>query len=172
MQNPDNHPMIGLVDRWATSLGYYAGKVDLAVDDLPSFTTSGCTLTAHAPLWRTKAGEEEAVPAADVRKRLARMLRFTRVERHDMHLAIHPDGEALCLFFEVRGKLPVLPFTVMRVPLAFVVQAVATEDGLRIDEIHEWAAATPQEAQHAIIENHGWPGDTVLRPYVNFGAVS
>lgn len=129
MQNPEDGVMIALVDRWAAHFGYYDRKIDLNVNDLASFTTSDCTLTAHAPLWRTKPGEEKAVPVADVRKQLARMLKISRVARHNMQLAIHPGGEALCLFFEVRGKIAWLPFTVMKVPLAFVVQAVVTDEG-------------------------------------------
>ena len=172
MQNPKDSPMIALVNGWATRFGYYDGRIDLTVGDLASFTTPDCTLTAHAPLWRTKPGEEKPVPAGDVRKQLARMLKISRVARHNMHLAIHPDGEALCLFFEVRGKLAFLPFTLIRVPLAFVVQAVETDGGLRINEVHERPAANPQEAKQALIHHHEWPGDTVLQPYVNFGAIS
>ena len=57
---------------------------DLTIDDLSSFTTDDCTLTAHAPLWGVKAGEEEAVPVKDVRTRLARILRFGgRPARHE-----------------------------------------------------------------------------------------
>jgi hypothetical protein len=172
MQTPQNKPIIALVDRWGAHFGYYDGKIDLKVDDLSSFATPDCTLTAHAPLWGTKEGEESAVPAADVRTQLARMLRLARVARHDMHLALHPDGDALCLFFRVKGRIAFLPVTVRNVPLAFVVQAVETDDGLRISEVHEWPAADPEAARRVLVDHHDWSADTTLKPYVGFGAVS
>jgi hypothetical protein len=63
MQTPQDKPIIALVDRWGAHFGYYDGKIDLKVDDLSSFATPDCTLTAHAPLWGTKEGEESALPA-------------------------------------------------------------------------------------------------------------
>ena len=172
MQTPQNNPMIALVDRWGAHFGYYDGKIDLQVDDLRSFVTPDCTLTAHAPLWGTKEGEEEAMPAGGVRRQLARMLKMARVARHDMHLALHPDGEALCLFFRVKGRIASFPVTVRNVPLAFVVQATETDDGLRISEVHEWSAADPEAARRVLVDRHDWPADATLKPYVGFGAVS
>ncbi len=172
MPTSNDNPIIELVEAWATHLGYYDGKIDLKSGDLSSFTTPDCTLTAHAPLWRTKSGEERSVPVAAVRNQLARMQRTARVERHDMHLALHPDGDALCLFFVVKGRLVFVPFNMMTVPVAFVVQAVETEDGLRISEIHEWRAANPEAACRVLVEECSWPADTTMEPYVNFGAMS
>jgi hypothetical protein len=92
------------------------------------------------------------------------MLKMTRVARHDMHLALHPDGDALALFFRVRGRFAFLPFTVMTVPLAFVVAAVEDDDGLRICEINEWSAADPEAASRVLIDHHDWLADTTLQP--------
>ncbi len=168
---PDNE-MIALVDRWTHHFGYIDNRIDLKVDDLSSFTTSNATLIAHAPLWGTKDGEEEAVPVAEVRKRLARLLRISRPSRHNLHLALHPDGSQLCLFFELKARLRLLPITLRTIPLAFVVLGAETADGLRINAVHEWAADDPAAARQVVIDEHGWPADTVLRPYVGFGAVS
>ena len=108
MQISHNAPIVALVEQWAAHFGYDDGSVDLRVDDLDSFVTPDCTLTAHAPLWRTRAGAERAVPVAEVRKQLARMLKMTRVARHDMHMALHPDGDGLALFFRVKRRLAFL----------------------------------------------------------------
>ena len=164
--------MIALVEAWGRHYGYYDGKIDLSSGDLNAVTTSDCTLTAHAPLWRTKPGKEKDVPVAEVRKQLATMLKIARVERHDMHIALHPDGQALCVFFVVRGRLPLLPFTVMTVPLAFVVRAIETNGGLRLSEIHEWPAADPAAARRVLVDQSGWPDTTTMEPYMNFGAAS
>ncbi len=172
MQNSIDSPIMQLVDNWAAHFGYYDGKIDLKVDDLSSFLTPDCTLTAHAPLWRTKEGKEKAVSAVDVRKQLARTLKLTRVARHKMHLALHPDGEALCLFFVVKGRFAFLPLTIMAVPLAFVVQAVEIDGELRISEIHERPAVDPAATRRALVDYHDWPVDTVLEPCVAFGARS
>ena len=107
---------------------------------------------------------------ADVRKQLARMLKVTRVARHDMHLALHPGGDALALFFRAKGRFAFLPFTVMTVPLAFVVAAIETDDGLRICEIHEWSGADPEAARRVLIDHYDWPTDATLQQHVAFGA--
>ena len=86
------------------------------------------------------------MPAVDARKLLARMLKFTRVARHNMHLAHYPDGDALCLFSEVKGRLVLFPFVIMTVPLALVVQAIETEGELRISQIHERPTVDPEAA--------------------------
>ncbi len=164
--------MIALVEAWAAHFGYYDGKIKLKQGDLGSFTTPDCRLTAHAPLWQTKPGQEVAVPVATVRMRLAKMQRMAKVARHDMHLALHPNGDALCLYFVVKGRLIFVPFTMMTVPVAFVVQAIETEDGLRISEIHEWRAPNPKAASKVLVNEHNWPTGTPMEPYEGFGAVS
>lgn len=172
MTPPSEDPLLTLIHSWASHFGYYDGKIDLQSGDLGELTTADCTLTAHAPLWGTKAGQEVATPAADVRKQLARMLWWTRIGRHDMHLARHPTQDALCLFFVVKARFFLLPITLMTVPLAFVVTATDTEHGLRISDIHEWPAKTPEEARQVLEENCDWPPGTAFTPHVAFGAVS
>jgi hypothetical protein len=164
--------MIAVVDRWARHFGYYDNRIDLTNGDLSSFTTGDASLTAHAPLWGTKEGEEEAVPVAEVRRRLARLLRFARAHRHNLHLALHPDGTQLCLFFELKPRLRVLSIPLRTVTMAFVVLATETADGVRITAIHEWDAADPQAAAKVVINEHGWPADTTLNPHQGFGAAS
>lgn len=172
MPVPTDHEMIAVVDRWASHFGYYDNRIDLTNGDLSSFTTDDASLTAHAPLWGTKEGQEEAVPAAEVRKRLARLLKFARANRHNLHLALHPDGTQLCLLFELKARLRVLSIPLRTVTMAFVVLATETADGLRISAIHEWDAADPAATAKVVINNHGWPADTVLRPHQGFGAAS
>lgn len=173
MTSPSEDPLLSLIHVWASHFGYYDGKIDLQQGgDLGEFTTPNCTLTAHAPLWGTKEGQEVATPVADVRKQLARMLWWTRIGRHDMHLARHPTEEALCLFFVVKAQFFLLPVNLMTVPLAFVVSTSDTEQGLRIKEIHEWPADTPEQARQVLMENCGWPAETEFTAHVAFGAVS
>ena len=172
MQTPHDNPIMALVDRWSAHFGYCDGKIDLQIDDLSSFATSDCTLTAHAPLWGTKEGKEKAVPVAEVRRQLARALKVGRVIRHDMHIARRPDGDSLCLFFRVKARLAFLPITLRTIPLALVVHATETEDGLRISAVHEWSAADPEAAGRVLVDLYDWPADTKLKPYVGFGAVS
>lgn len=167
----DDHPMLALTEGWARHFGYYDNRVDLKVKDLSAYTTAGAQLIAHAPLWGIKEGLQK-FPAAEVRKRLARALRIGRATRHDMHAALHPDGNQLCLFFSLKTRLRVLPIPLQTTMLAFVVLAAETADGLRIDEVHEWAAADPAEARQVVIDHHGWSADTELVPHVSFGALS
>lgn len=164
--------MLVLADRWAAHLGYYDNAIDLAVEDLSAFTTPGCSMVAHAPLWGVKEGAEEAVPIPEVRRRLARMLRFGRPVRHDMHLATHRDGTELALFFRLKLRARFIPITFRTIPLVLVFRATGVEDELRIDEVHEWAAADPDAACRLLIERHDWPGETTMHPHVAFGATS
>ena len=165
--------LLALIDLWAAHFGYYDGRIDLqAGGDLGAFTTADCNLTAHAPLWGTKEGEEKPIPAVDVREQLAGTLKWTRIARHDMHMARHPVDNAVCLFFVVKARFVALPFNLMTVPVAFVVTAADTEEGLRIQEVHEWPAETPEEARQVLVDSCGWPAETTIEPYVSFGAVS
>lgn len=164
--------LINLVQQWALHFGYINGKIDIKSDDeLAAFATADCTLTAHAPLWGTKTGEEKAIPAATVRKNLRNMLRYAKAERHDMHMCI--SGKQLCLFFVVKAKLRFFPlFYVRQVPLAFVVEAADTPQGLRIKEIHEWPADSAEEALKVVVEKLGWPETSKFEKHVAFGAAS
>ena len=164
--------LLNLFQQWALHFGYISGRIDIKSDDeLASFATNDCTLTAHAPLWGTKPGAEKSVPAAVVRKKLSGMLRYVRLERHDMHIAV--DGKQLCIFFFLKGKLRYFPlFHAVNVPLAFVLEAVDTPQGLRIKEIHEWPAASPEEALNMMVEKHGWSNTAKFEKHVAFGAAS
>lgn len=164
--------MLVLADRWAAHLGYYDNAIDLGVEDLSAFTTPECSMIAHAPLWGVKEGAEEAVPIPEVRRRLARMLRFGRPVRHDMHLATHRDGTELALFFRLKLQVRFLPITLRTIPLVLVFRAVGIEDELRIDEVHEWPAADPATACRILIERHDWPAETTMHPHIAFGAIS
>lgn len=170
--SPQKTELLNLFQQWALHFGYISGKIEIkSADELAAFTTSDCTLTAHAPLWGAKPGEETAVPAATVRKNLNGMLKYAKLERHNMHIAAH--GKQLCLFFELKGKLRYFPlFYVVQVPLAFVLEAVDTPQGLRIQAIHEWPAASPAEALQVMVAKHGWPETAKFEKQVAFGAVS
>ena len=169
---PSADALLALMETWAAHFGYYDGAINLEVTDLSSFTTADCTLTAHAPLWGTKAGAERATPVSEVRSDLAKLLRWSRITRNNMHMARHPDGRALCLFFVTKARLGVLPFNLMTVPLAFVVNAVETDNGLRIKAVNEWPADTLEDAQQLLVDTCGWPAETTFEPHVAFGAVS
>lgn len=164
--------LINLVEQWASSFGYYDNRIDLTSNDLSGFTTPDCSLIAHAPLWSTKPGQETPMPAAKVRENLAKYLRWTRISRHEMHIARHPDANSLCLFFVVKIRLFFFPLTLMTVPLAFVVTAERTETGLRINRIDEWSAETPAAASALLAEKCGWPSSVPFEPIVAFGATS
>ena len=164
--------LINLFQQWALHFGYIDGKIDIQSDDeLAPFTTADCALTAHAPLWGTKPGEEKAIPAATVRKTLRNMLRYAKAERHDMHMGV--NGNQLCLFFVVKAKLRFFPFFyIQQVPLAFVLEAANTPQGLRINEIHEWPADSAEDALNVMVEKYGWPETSKFEKHVAFGAVS
>ena len=169
---PSTDELLALIEAWAAHFGYYDGAIDLEVSDLSAFTTADCTLTAHAPLWGTEAGAESATPASEVRTSLAKMLRRVRITRNNMHMARHPDGKAICLFFVVKARLGFLPLNLMTVPLAFVANAVETDRGLRIKAVNEWPAETPEDARQLLVDTYGWPAETALAPHVAFGAVT
>ena len=100
------------------------------------------------------------------------MLRFGRPVRHDMHLALHHDGNELALFFQLKLRPRFLPITFRTIPLVLVFRARELEGELRIDEVHEWAAADPAAACRILIERHDWPGETTMHSHIAFGAVS
>jgi hypothetical protein len=89
-----------------------------------------------------------------------------------MHLAIHPDGDAICLFVRIKVRLAFLPITVRTEPLAFVIKAIPTGKGLRVSKVDEWSAADPEVAARIVVDHHDWPADTALHPQVAFGAAS
>lgn len=169
----DYDELFNLINLWASHFGYNDGRIDLTVGgDLTSFSTVDCALTAHAPLWRTKPGTERGVPIADVRKMLSNGLRWVRIGRHDMHMAVHPTSNALCLHFVVKARLKILPINFMTVPVAFVVTTANTQEGLRIDAVHEWSAKTPEDARKILVEQCGWPTSVTFKPFLAFGAAS
>ena len=124
-------------------------------------------------LWGTEEGSERAIPIAEVRTRLDRLLKWVRLRRPDMHLAFHPDGDAMGVFVRIEVRLPFLPVTVRTTRLALVVKASETANGLRFSKVDEWSAADPEAARRGIlIDHHGWPADAALHPQVAFGAAS
>ena len=172
MQSPETDEIVGLVERFGSCFGWYDNKIDLKGQDLRSVATPECALTAHSPIWGTKEGAERAVPLTEVRTRIARLLRLTRATREDMHVSIHPSGEALGLFLRLKFRPAGLPVTMRTQTLAFVATATRTGDGLRISQVDEWSASDPEAASRILVEHHGWPVDTLLRPQQAFGAAS
>lgn len=162
---------VALLNEWASLFGWTGGRIDRG-RDLSSCLMNDCTLTAHAPMWGTRVGQEKAVPAQVVRRRLARILWFVHIERHQMHLAWHPDGHGACLCFFIKIRVRGVPWNLATVPIAFILHFVQTASGARIAEIHERSAATPDEARRVIVEECGWPDTTRFAPHVAFGAVS
>ena len=162
-----------LLHQWASHFGYYDGKIDLSVGgNLETFATHDAVLEAHAPLWGTKPGKEAPIPASQARATLSRSLRWFTAQRHDMHIALHPDKPFLCLFFTVKIKPKILPITIQTVPLVFLVTYAETENVLRIRRVDEWAARTPDEAARLIKEKFNWPDAAALTPNRVFGALS
>lgn len=162
-----------LLHGWASYFGYYDGKIDLSIGgNLEAVTTRDAVLEAHAPLWGTKPGQETPIPVKQARKSLARALRWVNVRRHDMHIALHPNGLSLCLFFVVRIRPKFLPITIQTVPLVFLVSYAETDEGLRIRRIDEWAASTSKEGDRLMKDKVGWPVSAPLEPSLVFGAAS
>jgi hypothetical protein len=169
----NNDRLTALLDQWAAHFGYYDGRIDLNVGgDLTDFATADCKLTGHGPIWGIKSGNVQVTPATTVRKTLARGTRFLNIARHNMHIARHPDGRQLCLFFVVKIRPKFVPVTLMTVPLAFVVTAIETPDGLRLDDIHEWPAKSPAQAAEVLTDHCDWPAPVRFDPIMAFGAAS
>jgi hypothetical protein len=168
-----NRQLVQLLSVYAERFGWVDGKIDLSTD-LADVTLPSATFTAHSPLWGTKPGKEKAVPATEVRANIKNnLLPYFSLARHGMQIAFHPDGESVCLFLEVRGKLKACPcFNVMTVPVLFLVK-VAREGKAapRIAEFHERAAKSA-EAGAAVLVQLGWPAGTTFSPYMAFGAAS
>lgn len=161
-----------LIERWSDHFGYRSGSIDLDIVDLSGFATSGATLTAHPPLWGTKPGEERAVPLSETRRRLARLLRFVRTLRHDMHIGADPDQGQICISFVLKLRLAVVPIPIRSVGLAMVFATTETAEGLRIDRVDEWPAENPAAADALLREHYDWPAEARLRPAQRFGSVS
>ena len=85
-------------------------------------------------------------------------------------MAVH--DKQICLFFVVKVKVFKCCCSLMTVPLAFIATTVETPEGLRMSEIHEWPAASPEEAQNVLVKECGWPDTTKLEEHVAFGALS
>jgi len=167
---PKREEMLELMDGWSDLFGYYTNRIDLKKGDLSAVCLPTCTLTAHAPLWGTKPGQEKAVLVAEGRKNLSGMLRFMKVTRHDMKLSMRKNGKELCLFFKARVKLRILPFcAIVNAPLIFVVKYENDERGeLKIASVDEWAvkSATIEEARKMLVELCFWPtDDTTFAPF-------
>jgi hypothetical protein len=60
----------------------------------------------------------------------------------------------------------------MTMPCAFIVTTVDTPEGLRMSQVHEWPAASPEKAQNILAKECGWPSTTEFEEYVGFGALS
>ena len=162
-----------LMHEWSLHFGYYDGRIDItAGDSLEAFTTHDAGLVAHAPLWGTKPGKEVLVPVQQVRSNLAKILRWLNVRRHNMHIALHPDGQSLCLFFIAKIRPKLIPITIQTVPVLFNVRYAKTEKGLRISQVDEWPGQTPKNAVRLIKDKFGWPKSTTLKVARVFGAVS
>jgi hypothetical protein len=89
-----------------------------------------------------------------------------------MHILRHPKKDKLCLFFIVKARFVMLPFNIMTVPLMLEVNAIKTDMGLRIDEIHEWPAKTTDVAQQLLVNDHDWPQPVNFETIKAFGAIS
>jgi len=127
---PKREEMLELMDGWSDLFGYYTNRIDLKKGDLSAVCLPTCTLTAHAPLWGTKPGQEKAVLVAEGRKNLSGMLRFMKVTRHDMKLSMRKNGKELCLFFKARVKLRILPFcAIVNAPLILSSSMKTTSEG-------------------------------------------
>ncbi len=61
---------------------------------------------------------------------------------------------AMCLFVRFKSRLALLPVTVRTEPLAFVVQAAETANGLRINKTDEWSAAGPEASCRILVDHH------------------
>ena len=171
--NSHQDELFKLVDQLASHFGYYDGRIDIkSGGDLTEFCTKKCTLTAHAPLWRTKPGKENPIPATTVRKTLAKILRWVKFTRHNMHIVRHPEKDKLCLFFIVKARFLMLPFNIMTVPLILEVNAIKTDTGLRIDEIHERPAKNTDVAQQLLVNELNWPQPVHFEKIKDFGAIS
>ena len=162
-----------LMHELALHFGYYDGRIDITADDsLEAFTTHHAGLVAHAPLWGTKPGKEVLVPVHQVRANLAKILRWLNVRRHNTHIALHPDGQSLCLFFVAKIRPKLIPITIQKVPVLFNVRYTKTEKGLRISQVDEWPGHTPKDAERLIKEKFEWPKSITLKAARVFGAVS
>jgi hypothetical protein len=163
--------LLELLNMWASLFGWTSGRID--VDrDMSACLLEDCTLTVHAPMWGTREGQEQVVPADVVRRRLAWALWFVHIERHQMHLAWHPDGRGVCLFFLIQVQVRGVPWNLATVPIAFIMRFVDTAAGPRVAEIHERSAATTEEARRVLVDQCGWPDTTRFVSHVAFGAVS
>ncbi len=89
-----------------------------------------------------------------------------------MHIALHPDGRLLCLFFVAKIRLKLVPITIKTVPIVFHVRYAKTGKGLRISRVDEWVARTPKEAERLIKNKLRWPKSITLKKARVFGAVS
>lgn len=174
---PNSKELLELVDQWADLFGYHAGRIVLKQGNLSTMCLPSCSLTAHAPLWGTKPGQEKAVPVAEVRKTLSSVLAFVKIARHGMQLSMRKSGKELCLFFKAHARLRIMPcFSIVTESLVFVVKFENDEQGaLKIASVDEWPvpSATVGEARKVLAETCFWPQEeTVFAPYIAFGALS
>ena len=89
-----------------------------------------------------------------------------------MHIALHPDGQSLCLFFVAKIRPKLILITIQTVSVVFNVRYAKTEKGLRISQVDEWPRHTPKDAERLIKDKLGWPKSITLKAARVFGAVS
>ena len=89
-----------------------------------------------------------------------------------MHIALHLDGQSLCVFFVAKIRPKLIPITVQTVPVLFNVRYAKIEKGLRISQVDELPEHTPKDAECLIEDNIGWPKSIILKAARVFGATS
>ncbi|KAJ1638283.1 hypothetical protein T492DRAFT_833730 [Pavlovales sp. CCMP2436] len=149
LDSPTNRQLLQMLDAYAVPMGYYDRKISLDAD-LSAVALPDAALTAHAPLWGTKAGKEKAVPLPEVLSTLNGLFRFAAITRHAMQLALHPDGSAVCFFCEVKIKLKACPCGALTtVPLILVANVTRKGDASPliplIATVHEYPAKNVDE---------------------------
>ena len=80
-----------------------------------------------------------------------------------MHIALHPDGKSLCLFFVAKIRPKLIPISIQKAPVLFNVRYAKTEKGLHISQFDEWSGHTPKDAERLIKDKLGWPKSITLK---------
>jgi hypothetical protein len=89
-----------------------------------------------------------------------------------MHIARHDKKNSLCLFFTVKIRAKGRPIAIMNVTMAFETSAEKKPQGLRISDMHQWPAKTPDGARAVLIKTSNGPASTRFEPFAPCAALS
>ncbi|KAJ1495254.1 hypothetical protein T484DRAFT_1876345 [Baffinella frigidus] len=161
LDTPNSEALLDLYAAFVKLLGSYR-RVDLKTGDINDVALPDCELTQHPPLLGAK--KETVMHSGVLRKTFNSALPWVAMRRDNAHVALHPEGTAICIFHVLSVKLGCFPCcNLVRAPMIFLANVASDPSGvLKMSSMHEYAAKDPAEALKLLVEKCGWPEGTTF----------